>query len=396
MSTTAKNLLIGALAILVIGGATAFEFFHVSSNAAPGRLLFSGNIELEQVDVAFKVAGRLVECSVNEGDRVNKGMVLARLDQDQLVQQRRQQEAVLRSSDALMDEAETTTELQKRTFDADVDVRKAEVRSMEAHLKEMRQGARPEEIQEGVDVVRGAQAEFQRAQEDYQRAQRLQKNDDIPLSQLQTARTRLESSQANLQQAEEHVKLLRAGSRVEAIEAAEAQLAQSQAALKEGLANALQVQRSQQEVAVRAADIDRAKAQIAIIDSQLKDMEVISPLDGIVLVKSGEVGEIVAPGSPVMTVGDIEHPWLRAYVSERDLGRIKIGAPVKVTTDSFPGKVYPGQVSFISSEAEFTPKQIQSKEERVRLVYRIKISIDNPRRELKSNMPADAEIQLSQ
>jgi HlyD family secretion protein len=396
MRIPVKKILIGALALSVIGGATAFEFLHTSDDAEAKRLLFSGNIELEQINVAFKVAGRLVERTVNEGDRVTKGMLLARLDADQLIGQRRQQEATLRSSEALMAEAETSLELQKRTLKADLEVRQAEIRSAEAHLKELRKGARPEEIQEATDVVRGAQAEFQRAQQDYERAERLRKNDDIPLSQLEMSRTRYDSGQASLQQAQEHLKLIQAGSRVETIEGAEAQLARSHGALNEGMANELQVQRSEEELAVRAAEIDRAKAQIAVIDAQLKDMEVQSPLDGIVLVKSAEVGEILAPGSPVMTVGDMEHPWLRAYVSERDLGRVKIGSPVKVSTDSFPGKVYPGQVSFISSEAEFTPKQIQSKEGRVRLVYRIKISIENPRRELKSNMPADAELQLSE
>jgi HlyD family secretion protein len=94
-------------------------------------------------------------------------------------------------------------------------------------------------------------------------------------------------------------------------------------------------------------------------------------------------------------VGDIDHPWLRAYIAETDLGKVKLGSKVKVTTDSYPGKIYNGRVSFISSEAEFTPKQIQSTDERVKLVYRIKIDIDNPLHELKSNMPADAEIQAN-
>jgi len=124
----------------------------------------------------------------------------------------------------------------------------------------------------------------------------------------------------------------------------------------------------------------------------LADTIAVSPINGVVLVKAADPGEILAPGTSVVTVGDIEHPWLRAYIREQDLGRVKLGAKAKVTTDSYPGKSYDGHVSFISSEAEFTPKQIQTSEERVKLVYRIKIDIDNPRHELKSNMPADAEI----
>ena len=124
----------------------------------------------------------------------------------------------------------------------------------------------------------------------------------------------------------------------------------------------------------------------------MADTIAVSPINGVVLVKAADVGEILAPGASVVTVGDIEHPWLRAYIREQDLGRVKIGAKAKVTTDSFPGKAYDGRVSYLASEAEFTPKQIQTSEERVKLVYRIKIEIDNPRHELKSNMPADAEI----
>ena len=95
-------------------------------------------------------------------------------------------------------------------------------------------------------------------------------------------------------------------------------------------------------------------------------------------------------------IGDVDHPWVRAYVNETDLGKVKIGSHARVTSDSFPAKSYDGRVSFISSEAEFTPKQIQTRQERVKLVYRIKIDVDNPRGELKSNMPVDAEILLGQ
>ena len=104
---------------------------------------------------------------------------------------------------------------------------------------------------------------------------------------------------------------------------------------------------------------------------------------------------MLAPGATVVTLGDVEHPWLRGYIGEKDLGRVKLGDKAKVTSDSFPGKIFDGRVSFISSEAEFTPKQIQTQEERVKLVYRIKIEVANPKRELKLNMPVDAEIMLN-
>ena len=159
-------------------------------------------------------------------------------------------------------------------------------------------------------------------------------------------------------------------------------------------ANALELKRREQELATRRAEIERSRANLAQVDAQLADTLAVSPVDGVVLVKSADVGEVLAAGATVVTVGDIDHPWLRAYINETDLGKVKLGSKARITTDSYPGKVYDGRVSFISSEAEFTPKQIQTQEERVKLVYRIKIEVDNPRHELKSNMPADAEIVL--
>jgi HlyD family secretion protein len=154
------------------------------------------------------------------------------------------------------------------------------------------------------------------------------------------------------------------------------------------------MKRREQELSTRRAEIERSKASMALIDSQLTDTVAVSPVDGVVLVKSADVGEVLAAGTTVVSIGDIDHPWLRGYINETDLGRVKLGSKARVTTDSYPGKVYDGHVSFIASEAEFTPKQIQTLQERVKLVYRIKIEVDNPKHELKSNMPADAEIVL--
>lgn len=393
MRSGTKIFLVAALLAAAAGGIAAYRYLGAPP-VPTDAIQVSGNIELEQIAVAFKVSGRLIERAANEGDPVTKGMVVARLDQDQLRQHRQEQEAQLRAAEAVLAQAETTLELQRQSLKADLEVRGAEIRSAEARLKDLRQGARPQEVQEAASAVDGAQAEFERASLDYERAQRLQKNDDIPRSQLEAARARLQSADAVLKQAQEKLALLKAGTRPDAIEGGEAQLAGAQAALKLGAVNELQVVRSEQELAVRRADIERVKAQIAVTDTQIKETEALAPLDGIVLVKSAEVGEILAPGSPVMTIGDLEHPWLRAYISERDLGRVKIGSKAKVVTDAFPDKAYNGTVSFISSEAEFTPKQIQTKEGRVRLVYRIKISVENPRRELKANMPADASIRI--
>jgi HlyD family secretion protein len=120
---------------------------------------------------------------------------------------------------------------------------------------------------------------------------------------------------------------------------------------------------------------------------------VASPLSGVVLSENIEPGEFVAAGTPVVTVGELANVWLRAYISEPDLGRVKVGQATRVRTDTYPGKFYEGRVSFLSSQAEFTPRNVQTEQERVKLVYRVKIDLPNPQMELKPGMPADAEIQ---
>ena len=383
------------LSLIFIGGlATAGVVIYRNMHPpASDRLLVSGNIELTQVDIAFKTAGRLVERAVDEGDPVEKKMVVARLDRDQLVQQREAQVAALRTAEAQLAEARSAVDWQKETMAADLDARRSDLRSAETRLQELKNGARPQELSESAAAVDAAQAEYDRAKKDWDRAQALYKDDDISTAQFDQFHRVFLSADAQLKQVKEHDALVKAGTRSEEIDLAAAQESKARASLRMGEANSIELRRREQEITARQSEIARTQAQIRLIDTQLADTVAISPVSGIVLVKSADPGEVLAPGTSVITVGDIDHPWLRAYIGERDLGRVKLGSKVKVTTDSFPGKVYDGRVSFISSEAEFTPKQIQTTEERVKLVYRIKIDIDNPHHELKSNMPADAEIQ---
>ncbi len=385
------------LVVVLAGVAVAGVMIYRSQNPPQSdRILASGNIELTQINIAFKTAGRLIELNVAEGDAVKKGMVVARLDKDQLIQQREAQIASLRTSEAQLAEARTSLDMQRQTLDADLDVRQSQVQSADSRLKDLKNGARPQELDQAKAAVESAEAESERATKDWTRAQTLYKDDDISTSQYDQFRTRFQSSGATLKQAKQALDLLSAGARTEVVHEADAQLSGAKASLKLGEANRLSLNKLQQEITAREADIDRSKAQIALLDAQIADTVAASPIDGVVLVKSADVGEVLAPGTSVVEVGDIDHPWLRAYVGEKDLGRVKLGGKVKVTTDSYPGKVYDGRISFISSEAEFTPKEIQTTEERVKLVFRIKIDIDNRNHELKSNMPADAEIVTGQ
>lgn len=354
----------------------------------------SGNIELAQANLSFRIPGRLVERQVDEGDPVEKGMVLARLDQEQLLRQRDRARAALAVAESQLPQLLTTIQYQGETTSAQIEQRRAELNQAEARLRDLLAGARSLEIEQAKGVVERARTEYEWAKGDWERAQVLYKNEDISTAQSDQIKTRFQSSLAALKQAEAQLGLVMEGPRREIIVAARAEVERARAGLRSAESNRLEVRRRQQEIETRRAEIDRARADLALVETQLQDAEAKSPMAGVVLVKAAEVGEILAAGTPVVTVGDIDHPWLRGYVGEQDLGRVKLGAKVKVTTDSFPGKIYWGRVSFIASEAEFTPKQIQTPEERIKLVYRIKIDIANPERELKLNMPADAEVVL--
>lgn len=386
--------IVALILIVLILVAAALFFLNRKGRNTGNQIVVSGNIELTEVNIAFKTAGRLIERSVDEGDTVKKGQVIARLDQDQLLAQRNREEAGLQSARSLLAQAETALAWQRGNQAAELEQRRAELASYQARLQELKSGSRPEEIQEAKAAVDSAQAEYDRAKRDWERAQTLYKNDDISTAQYDQYRSRWENAEAMLKQTKERQALVLAGPRKEQIEAAEAQVERARAALKMAESNALEIKRREQELLLRQAEIARASANLALIESQLADTVAISPVDGVVLVKAADVGEVLAAGTTVVTIGDIEHPWLRAYIHETDLGRVKLGTRAKVTTDSYPGKEYEGRVSFIASEAEFTPKQIQTQEERVKLVYRIKIDLKNPNHELKSNMPADAVLVL--
>jgi HlyD family secretion protein len=355
----------------------------------------SGNIELTEVDLAFKSAGRLASLAVAEGDLVKKGQLIAVLDREEIGYRRDSSEEALRSTESRLSQLHTAIAYQSEQIEGQVARSRAEVAQAEAALQELLNGSRQQEIEAARAAEERAASEYSRAQKDWERAQVLYKDEDISTAQFDDFRTRFEAAQAQLTQAKEQRNLVQEGPRKETVQAARAQLERAKANLRLAEASRLELKRMQQEQVARQADVRQATAQLGVSDTQLRDTQILAPMDGVILVKSAEPGEVLAAGSTVVTLGNLARPWLRAYINERDLGRVKLGSQVKVTTDSFPGKTYAGRVAFIASEAEFTPKQIQTQEERTKLVYRVKIDLENSAGELKSNMPADGEIPLS-
>ncbi len=389
-----KKRLIPIVLLILILAVAGVLWSRRTDPAEARRIRLSGNIELTRVDLSFKVAGKLIERTAGEGDSVKKGQLIARLDDTQTQRQKMSQQASVETAQSQLAQSGTTLEWQRATLEGDLGLRRAEVAQARAVLDQMLAGARPEEIQQAEAAAADARTQNEQARLDWERAQTLYKNDDISTAQRDQAQSRFNSTSAVLKQAQQRLAMVREGPRKEEIAVARAQLERARAALRISEANRIELRRRGEEIGARRSEVERARQQLGVAESQLQDTAIYSPVDGVVLVKAAELGEVLAAGTTVVTIGEVDHPWVRGYVRETELGRVKLGQNVRITTDSYPGKVYHGRVSFIASEAEFTPKQIQTREERVKLMYRIKIDVANEQRELKSNMPVDAEIEL--
>lgn len=387
-----KKAILPVVAVAAIGGIVAWRM--LGNHADPNVIRLSGNIELTQVDLSFKTAGRISELTVDEGSAVTAGQMVARMESAELQKQIERERAGVDSASSSLTQLRTAIQYQAATIDGDVALKRADLGAAESRLQELLNGSRPQELETAKAMVAEAQTQHDIARRDWERAQRLFKNDDISTSQYDQFKAKFDATAATLQRSREQLNMVKEGPRKETIEQQRSQVERARAALKLAEANRIDLKRRQEETAMRQAEIARAEAQSGALGVQLGDRTLTSPINGVVLTKSAERGEVLAAGATVVTLGEVAKPWVRGYVGEKDLGRVKLGMKAWLSTDSFPGKKYEGKITYISSEAEFTPKQIQTYEERQKLVYRIKIEVPNPDNELKLNMPVDAEIRL--
>lgn len=329
--------------LVVIAAAVVFWRLELHRPENPDVIKLSGNIEVTQVDLSFKIPGRLRARDVDEGQSITAGQKVGVLD-------------------------DTDFKLRVAQAEAEVDLAQAALAELEA-------GSRPEEITQARAALaqaraaaRAARTRLDLANLDLKRNRSLyegkvisQRSYDETVTAQRTAQDAVHESEAQVARALATKNLVEAGPRRETIEQARARLN----AAREGLALARQ---------------------------QLADTVLEAPFDSVVLSKAAEPGAYLNPGSPVVTVGQLSRVYLRAFIAETDLGRIKLGQTAQVRTDSYPDKTYTGRVSYIADSAEFTPKTVQTDEERVKLMYRVKIELANPLDELKPGMPADAYI----
>jgi HlyD family secretion protein len=306
-------------------------YHYAHRSAEKSGISISGTIETTSIAAGFRIPGRLKERSVDEGMTVRKGAVIARLEEDDLHHE--------------------------------VELRSADLQAARAQLDELQSGSLKEEIARAEASVEAATAEEQRLKTDLGRQQALLAREVIPRRDFDAVQSAYDSAKARLREARETLKLVRKGPRIEKIDNARSRLKSSEAAL----------------------NLAKDRLSYAVLTA---------PADGLITSKHAEPGEQLATGAPVVTISRMDSVWLKGYISESDLGKVKVGQKAEVTNDSYPGRKYQGTVSFIASEAEFTPKNIQTQKERVKLVYRIKIDIPNPKMELKPGMPADAHLPL--
>jgi HlyD family secretion protein len=384
------------LLFAAIGGIIVFNF--IKNGDAANSLRFSGNIEVTETQMSFRIPGRLQERLVDEGDTVVAGEIIAKLEKIDQTIALAQAEANLTYAKSVL--AELVAGSRKE------DIARAEAKVMQARssLTELQNGSRIQEIESARADLNSARAveqsaivQLKQAKIDQNRYITLYKDQSVSKNALETyqilfetAENKVKEAQAQTNAANQRLELLKAGPRIEEINKAEAALKQAEAEYDLIKAGPRQESIDQARAKVRAAveTVNQARQQLSYT-------ELLAPMDAVVLSKSAEVGEYLNPATPVLTLGRLDKPWLRAYIHESDLGRIKLGQKVAVTTDAFPDKTYSGRVSYISGQAEFTPKTVQTFEERVKLMFRIKVLLDNRENELKPGMPADGTIDLS-
>ncbi|HEQ60015.1 MAG TPA: HlyD family efflux transporter periplasmic adaptor subunit [Firmicutes bacterium] len=383
MSRKKRGIILFAGVVIVAGAVLAARYVWHGANSDPNRLRVSGNIEVRDAEISFKIAGLVRERLVSEGELVSASQVVARLDRSDWLQEVALRRAELRAAQASL------AELEAGYRPEEVAQARAAMQQAQARLEELLAGSRPQEIAAAQAAVQSASVQAAYLKVEFERQSQLLQENTISRSQFDRAKSEYERAVAGLREAQEQLKLIKEGARKERI--AQGRGAQEEARQRYEM---LEKGPRQETIEQSRARVEQAKAVLALAEVRLADTTITAPFSGIVLSENVEPGEYVAPGTPVVTLGDLENVWLRAYINETDLGRVKWGQRVRVTTDTYPEKIYEGRISFLSSEAEFTPKNVQTQEERVKLVYRVKIDIPNPKLELKPGMPADAEILL--
>lgn len=327
-----KKIVIAALGAFAL---VALIAYFLARGGDDEQIVLYGNVDIRQVELPFALSERIAEVLVREGDSVRAGQVLARLETERLLPRVHQAEA--------------------------------HVAAQEQALLRLRNGTRPEEVAQARAALAAAQAEAANARSVYERTKAISaasKGRAVSEQDLDTALAALHMSEARVESQRKALDLALAGPRKEEIAQAQAQL-------------------------------DAAQAELQLLERQLRDAELIAPIDAVVRNRLMEPGEFATPQRPVFSLAVTTPKWVRAYAPESALGRLKLGVPARITVDSFPGSPLEGSIGFISSVAEFTPKTVQTEELRTSLVYEVRVFVEDPQNRLRLGMPATVRFDLS-
>ncbi len=331
-----KKIIIIVFLILFIGVGLLVYFGQLSSKQK--ELFYSGTIETTQANLSFQVPGRVTKVYVQEGQSVALDQTIAELDRVEFESRLAQAQANLEKTKKTKLQLETVLDIYKKTL--------------------------PTEVARATANVKSAKDTMNDAEKNYQRFEELFKKGVVTEKERDSLKLNYEVTKSRL--------------------------AESESVLKLAQGNLFKIDAAKQDIDTAIPQIDAAKASLNQAAIQLGYTQLKSPMNGIITSRNIEPGETVTPGREVITISDLSRVDLKIFVDETEIGKIRPNQPVDVKVDTFPGKIYRGYVSFISPEGEFTPKIIQTKKERVKLVYLVKVSINNTAYELKSGMPADA------
>lgn len=404
-----KIRLLAVMVLIVVIGAGLWWSFGRSSSDLPGTILASGFIEARDVSIAAETGGRIAEISADEGDHVAAGTTLIRLDDSLLMAQKRQAEANVNLARAYLEQAVIARDGAEKAWENALDVQsnplELETRIIaaqgELEMAELNL-LREKEIENDLGVPL-AEIRFDTAEKVLENLETLKSLDWFS---IYTMRKEIYPAEGELDMAELSLTYQKELEKLWSVPAAEFRVATAQKALQ----NLLAIRDNPQElntavdnahnayqasvVAAEAAElqVEQAEASLNVINVQIDKLTVASPISGVVASRHAEAGEIAQPGLPILSVTELDEVTLTAYIPERAIGLVKLGQEVQVSVDSYPDEYFSGTIVYISPNALFTPKNIQLKDEREKMVFAVKIRLANLEQKLKPGMPADARI----
>jgi HlyD family secretion protein len=366
-----------ALLILLLAG-----YLIHSCATAKNSFVYSGTVETREIQIGSKVGGRVTQIPVEEGQAVKAGDLLVRFESDDLKAQRAQAQAQLEQAQADL------RRLQRGNRPEEIARAQATAQEQRAMLDAARNGPRSQELQQAQADYAAASTDAANAQTNYKRMEMLVRSDTVSRQEYDNAKALRDSTAQKAESLSQRLALLKAGTRKEDLQAAEERYRQAQAA-----ADLMQHGYRKEDIEAGRARFDEAKARIEQLDVQLKEAELFAPADGLVQTVSVRTGDLVGLGRIVVTMLESSQLWVKVYVPETDLASVRVGQRAHVEVDSLQKRAFTGQVQAIASQAEFLPRNVQTRDDRQHQVFGVKIRVDNSDGLLKSGMSATVRLQ---